>query len=87
MERQDPEAIVDDQLFVVGAGDFMSGVTGEQQKHCVVYTRQMTSHVSALLNYSLALVMEQEASVAPSKVFSTKAAGYTTGSKCAPSSS
>jgi hypothetical protein len=52
----------------------MSGITGEQQKSCVVYTRQMTTHVPDLLNYSLALVMEQEANVAPSKVFSTKAA-------------
>jgi hypothetical protein len=73
LERQDPEAIVDDQLFAVGAGGFVSGITGDQQERCVVYTRQMSTHVSALLNYSLGLVMEQEAGVAPSKVFSTKA--------------
>jgi hypothetical protein len=42
----------------------MAGVTGEQQKSCVVLTRQMTRHVFDLLNYSLALVMEQEANVA-----------------------
>jgi hypothetical protein len=51
-----------------------------------MYTRQMTTHVSDLLKYSLALVMEQEANVAPSKVFSTKAGVHITGSKCAQSS-
>jgi hypothetical protein len=73
LERQDPEAVVDDQLFAVGAGGFKSGVTGEQQERCVVYTRQMSTHISALLNYSLGLVMEQDAKVGSSTVFSTKA--------------
>jgi hypothetical protein len=33
---------VDDQLFAVGAGGFMSGITGDQHQRCVVYIRQMT---------------------------------------------
>jgi len=73
LERQDPEAVVDDQLFAVGAGGFKSGVTGDQQERCVVYTRQMTTHISGLLNYALGLVMEQEAQVGSSTVFTTKA--------------
>jgi hypothetical protein len=40
---------VDDQLFAVGAGDFKSGVTGDQQKHCVVYTRQTRGGVLLFL--------------------------------------
>jgi hypothetical protein len=36
----------------------------------------MTRHVSDLLNYSLALIMESEADVAPSKVFAERSGAY-----------
>ena len=72
LEMQDPEAVVDDPLFAVGAECFMDGVSGEQQERCVMYVRMMARYVSELLNYALALIRAPEAGVAPSKVFTER---------------